>query len=97
MRGEKGAPGPPRAWKCRIARPDPHSYPLVHPRGVVSGLVEERQSSHSMIQDVLGEVSSSEAWTARHGGFSVESVAILSRKRLPTPFLVFDPVPFYYQ
>ena len=27
---------------------------------------DERQSSHTAVQDVIGEVSSSEAWTARH-------------------------------
>ena len=40
---------------------------------------------------MIGEVSSSEAWTARHGRSCTETVAILSRKRLPTPF----PFPKY--
>lgn len=35
-------------------------------RSVVSGLVEEWESSHATVQDVLGEVSSSEAWSAWH-------------------------------
>jgi hypothetical protein len=34
-------------------------------RGVVSGFVEERQSSYAAIQDMIGEVSSSEARAAR--------------------------------
>ena len=38
---------------------------LVRMRGVVSGYVEEQQSSHATVQDVIGEVASSEAWTAR--------------------------------
>lgn len=39
---------------------------LVRPRGVVSGLVEEGESSQATVQDVTGEVSSSEARAARH-------------------------------
>ena len=63
------------------------SVSLVRTCGVLSGLVEERESSYVAVQDVVGEVSSSEARAARHGGISTESVVILSRKRLPTPFL----------
>lgn len=32
----------------------------------VSGLVEEWESSDAAVQDVIGEVSSSKAWTAGH-------------------------------
>lgn len=39
---------------------------LVQLCGIVSGLVEERESSHAPVQDVIGEVSSSKAWTAGH-------------------------------
>jgi hypothetical protein len=52
-------------------------------RGVVSGLVnqrEQRESSNSSVEDMIGEISSSEAWAAGHGGSSTETVAPLSRK-----------------
>jgi hypothetical protein len=55
--------------------------------GIVSGLLEEGESSHTTVQDVIGEVSRSEAWTAWHGGMFTECGVGLSRKRLPTPFL----------
>ena len=41
----------------------------------------------SAVQDMIGEVSSSEARAAWHGRFSTESIAIPSGKRLPIPFL----------
>lgn len=37
-------------------------------RGVVSGLLKQRQSPDVTIQDVIGEVSRSEAQTAWHAG-----------------------------
>jgi hypothetical protein len=48
--------------------------------GVVSGLLKQRESADATVQDVIGEVSSSETWTARHGRSSTETAAILSRK-----------------
>jgi len=42
----------------------------------------ERQRSHAAVQDVIGEVSGSEARAAWYGGISSEIVAILSGKRL---------------
>jgi hypothetical protein len=38
-------------------------------RGVVSGLVKQRESPNATIQDVIGEVSSSKAWAAWNGKF----------------------------
>lgn len=35
--------------------------------GVVSGFLEERESSDPTIQDVIGKVAGGKAWTARHG------------------------------
>ena len=35
--------------------------------GVVSGLFKQRESSDTTIQDVIGKVASSKAWTAWHG------------------------------
>ena len=52
-------------------------------RGVVSGLLKEREPSHTTVQHVIGEVSGGEAC-----GSSTENTTIPSRKRLPTPFLV---------
>ena len=33
-------------------------------RGVVRGLIKQRESSNSAVEDMLGEISSSETWTA---------------------------------
>ena len=51
-------------------------------------LVKHEETSDTTVQDVIGEVSCSEAWTAWYGGVSSESVAILPRERFPTLFLV---------
>jgi hypothetical protein len=48
--------------------------------GVVGGLLKEREASHPPIQDVIGEVSSGDTGTARHGNSFTEAVMILSRK-----------------
>jgi len=48
--------------------------------GVVSRLVKQQELPDSAVEDMIGEVSSSEVWTARHGGSSTETVAMLSRK-----------------
>jgi hypothetical protein len=49
-------------------------------RGIVSGLVKQREPSDTTVQDMIREVSSSKAWTARHGRSSTKTVVILSRK-----------------
>jgi len=41
---------------------------------------KQGEPSNPTVEDVIGEVSSSETWTARHGEFSTECEASLSRK-----------------
>jgi hypothetical protein len=36
--------------------------------GVVSGLLKQRQASHTTVQHVIGEDSSSKAWATWHDG-----------------------------
>jgi hypothetical protein len=48
--------------------------------GVVSRLVKQRESPDSAVEDMIGEVSSSEARAAWHGRSSTETAAMLSRK-----------------
>ncbi len=57
-------------------------------RGIVRRLFEQLESADTPIQDMIGEVSSSKARPAWHGGACIETSILLSRKRLPTPFLV---------
>ena len=49
-------------------------------RRVVSGLVKQGESPDSAVEDMIGEVSGSKSWTARHGRSYTGSVAIVSRK-----------------
>ena len=52
--------------------------------GVVSGLVEEQESSDAAVQNVIGEVSSSEAWTVRHADLlpNLESPCFCARSSI---------------
>jgi hypothetical protein len=56
-------------------------------RGVVSGLVKQRESPDSAVEDMIGEASGSEARAAGHSGAFTESVVNLSRKDSRPPFL----------
>ena len=49
-------------------------------RGVISGFLKQGKSPNPTVQDMIGEISSSKAWTARHRESSTECEALLSRK-----------------
>ena len=49
-------------------------------------LVKQGESPDSTVQDKIGEVSSSEAWTERYGGFYRKGVNLFG-KILPTTVL----------
>ena len=49
-------------------------------RGVVRRLLEQPESADTPIQDMIGEVPSSEARPAWHGGACSETSILLSRK-----------------
>lgn len=61
-------------------------------RETVSGTFssrKQRDSTDSAVQNMVGDISSSEALAARHGGSSTETVAMLSRQvSLPLFFAV---------
>jgi hypothetical protein len=56
-------------------------------RSVVSWLLKQRESSDTTVQDMIGEVSSSEARAAWHVP-SLPKLHELVKKRLPTPFFL---------
>jgi len=56
---------------------------------IVGRFLKQWESADTPIQDMIGEVFRSEARPARHGGACTETSILLSRKRLPTPFLIF--------
>ena len=49
-------------------------------RGIVRRLLEQLESADTPIQDMIGEVPSSEARPAWHGGACIETSILLSRK-----------------
>jgi hypothetical protein len=56
-------------------------------RGIVSGLVEYRQSPHATVQDMVGEVSSSKAWATWHGrSFSKTGTRLSGKDSRPLYF-----------
>ena len=75
--------------------------------GVVSGLLEQRQSPDATVEDVIGEVSPQRGVDGVACGSSTEPAVILSRKDSrplflslflsPYPFLIPFLIPFYYQ
>jgi hypothetical protein len=48
-------------------------------RGIVSRLLKQGEPPNPTVQDMIGEISSSEAWTAWHGESSTKCEAPLSR------------------
>jgi hypothetical protein len=59
--------------------------------GVISGFLEERESSDTTIQDVIGEVAGSNTWLARDAGPCSEDVAVVSGRDSRIPFLPSRP------
>ena len=49
-------------------------------RGIVSRLLKQGEPPNPTVQDMIGEISSSEAWAAWHGRFFSKAATRLSRK-----------------
>ena len=65
-------------------------------RGVVRRLLEQFESADAPIQDMIGEVPSSKARPAWHGGACIETSILLSRKDSRPLFLAPDPFSLLY-
>ena len=54
-------------------------------RGIVCRLLEQLESTDTPVQDMIGKITGSEPWTARHGASCIETSICRSRnKHLPS-------------